>query len=648
MDEPANVSPPANPPGDDHPVSREQPSGPRGPASGASGGKLGSETLRLRPTTIIAISAILAILFFAREVFIPLSLSILLSFLLSIPCSFLERHSVPHVPAVILVVLLALSLLAGIGWLLSSQLFDLAGKLPGYQDVIETKLQALKTSPHSTLGQFNKMLRQTAEELRAPETNDIALAKSTPAPTLSRTNSANLSQEPIPVEIREPQITSWGVLGGMVGPMLRPAANAFLVLVVLFFMLLGREDLRNRVIRLAGTDRIDLTTDALDEASDRVSRYLLMQLAVNTCFGILIGFGLSLIGVPNASLWGCLAMLLRFVPYVGAWIAAVAPLALAFAMHPGWSKLVWTVGLYASVELVTSNFIEPLLYGSSTGVSPLALLMAAIFWTWLWGPIGLLLSTPLTVCLAVLGLHVPRLHVLHVLLGDEPVLTPETRFYQRMLAQDASEAAKIADELLKEKPVEGVYEELMVPALKFAKEDLSRGRLTRKKESFILDSIADLSGDLAEENAESKVNDHPPAPDAEVRKNVIIMPAKDRPDEIAGLLLQRLLSRRGAQSICLTAAALPTAHFDEIEKEGVKIVCISVVPPSTLRRTRYLCKKLRARFPEVKLVLCLWGGPDRLPAARQTLSECGIDSFVGTYAEALNVIHALRAVQQKL
>jgi len=241
---------------------------------------------------------------------------------------------------------------------------------------------------------------------------------------------------------------------------------------------------------------MDLTTDALDEAAGRVSRYLLMQLIVNCCFGVRIGLGLYLIGVPNPLLWGAMATLLRFIPYVGAWIAAAAPLLLAFAIHPGWAKLAWTGGLFLIAEVLTGNIIEPLLYGSSTGVSPVALVLSAIFWTWLWGPIGLLLSTPITVCLAVIGLHVPQLRFLHVLLGDEPVLTPETRFYQRMLAMDRHEVDGIVKAFLKDKTLGATYEQLMLHSLTYAKEDLERGRLTQERETFVLENIGQLVEEL--------------------------------------------------------------------------------------------------------------------------------------------------------
>jgi hypothetical protein len=388
---------------------------------------------------------------------------------------------------------------------------------------------------------------------------------------------------------------------------------------------------------------MDLTTAALDEAAERVSRYLLMQLIVNCCFGLLVGTGLFIIGVPSAPLWGVLAMLLRFVPYVGAWISAVAPLVLAFATAPGWEKLGWTAGLFVTVELITSNVIEPLLYGSSTRVSPLALLMAAIFWTWLWGPIGLLLSTPLTVCLAVMGLHIPQLRFLHVLIGDAPVLTAETRFYQRMLAMDREEAGRIVESLLSEKPLAAVYEELMIPALTYAKDDLSRARLTKERENFVFDNIAEIVGELAEEEndvaARRAKNPENPAPGINGMETfVAVMPAKDKPDEIAGVMLAQILAQRTVGVLSLSASALTSDSLEGLMGRKVKVVCISVVPPTNLRRTRYLCKKLHSRFPQMKLVIGYWGGSHNLALAREFLADCKPDSIACSFDEAIAAI----------
>ena len=331
----------------------------------------------------------------------------------------------------------------------------------------------------------------------------------------------------------------------MVGTGMKPLLSVFMILFVLSFMLSYREDLRDRIVRLAGTERMNLTVDTLNETADRVSRYLLFELLVNLCLGTLIGTGLYFIGVPSPMLWGAMATLLRFVPYVGVWIAAATPLALAFAIDPGWTKFLWTAGLYCSAELTTANIIEPLVYGSQTGVSPVALLLAAIFWTWLWGPIGLLLSTPLTVFVAVAGAHVRKLGFLHVLLSDEPVLTIDARFYQRLLAGDRDEASEIVDEYMKEKPLPALFEEVILPSLGLIEEDRARGRVSRDREFDIFRNLREMVEELCEEHQEphpaTDVHDdtdrqhafQPPT----VPELAVIVPARDAADEIVGLML---------------------------------------------------------------------------------------------------------------
>jgi hypothetical protein len=442
------------------------------------------------------------------------------------------------------------------------------------------------------------------------------------------------------------------MLRSVLGPALKWLASGVMVLVVLIFMLAGREDLRNRVIRLAGTDRMDLTTNALDEAANRVSKYLSMQLIVNCCFGLLIGAGLYVIGVPNPLLWGALAMLLRFIPYVGAWIAASAPLLLAFAIEPGWGKLAWTGGLFLGAELVIGNIIEPLLYGSSTGVAPVALVLAAIFWTWLWGPTGLLLSTPLTVCLAVIGLHVPQFRLLHVLLGDEPVLAPEARFYQRMLALDRHEAEEIVESFLKDKTLSAAYGQLMVPSLIYAKEDLSRGRLSQTRENFVLETISELVNELADEEEDRlesgrEAGTIPQARITEAEPVVAVLGAGSRTDAIGGSMLAKLLAHRGAVVRGLPGDANAETDKTDPVNGRVRIICISAVPPIGWRRVRHLCKRLRLRFPDMKLLLGLWGAKDNLAELRESLSTYKVDSIFTSFEEAVAAIEGLSGIEAK-
>lgn len=587
---------------------------------------------RFRPLSIVAAGVVIAFLFFARDVFVPLSMAVLLSFLLATPCTYLERKGVRRTLSVAVVVGFSFVLFVGLAWLVSSQFYDLAKKLPDYHSVIEEKLKSLKSSPNGTVSKFSKMVQHMAEELEAPDGKEQI-------PDNHQITALPSQTEAIPVEIHQPRFGFFDVLWGVTGPILRPVGTGFMVLVVLIFMLHSREDLRNRMIRLAGTDRMDLTTDTLDEAAQRVSRYLSMQLLVNCCFGFLVGTGLHFIGMPSPWLWGVLALILRFIPFVGPWIAAVPPMMLALAIVPGWEKLAWTTGLFMVVELITSNLVEPVLYGSSTGVSPVALILAAIFWTWLWGPVGLLLSTPLTVCLAVIGLHMPRMRVLHVLLGDEPVLTPETLFYQRLLAKDRQEADGIVEAFLKEKPLTQVCDELLVPALSYAKEDLASGRLGKEKENFIFDNITQLIEDLAEErNDACQVTNPPGGASGETKPAapaVVVIPARGRADEVAGLMFKEILGRRAVHASVLSSSSGLTADCLEVlAGSNARIVCISAVAPNALRRGRHLCKKIRAAFPEIRIIVALWGGPHDLTAAREALAACAPDFVASTFEPA--------------
>jgi predicted PurR-regulated permease PerM len=556
---------------------------------------------------LIGAALVIAGLYFSREVLIPLSVAVLLSFLLAMPCSWLERLHIPRGIAVVTTVLLSLCFVGAIGWLVGSQFYDLAKKLPQYQQTIESKVHSIETQTQGPIARVNRMLRhsnrqrnETSDKTQQPQS---AGAKDGPEET------------PVPVEVQNPPASPFSLVKTMAGTAMKPLLSALMILFVLSFMLTYREDLRDRVVRLAGTERMNLTVDTLDEAADRVSRYLFYQLLVNVSLGIFIGTGLYFIGVPSPMLFGALATLLRFVPYVGVWIAAAFPLLLAFAIDPGWTKFLFTGGLFAAAELVTANVIEPLVYGSQTGVSPVALLLAAIFWTWLWGPIGLLLSTPLTVFLAVTGSHVRRLTFLHVLLSDEPVLTIDARFYQRLLAGDRDEASEIVDEYMEKKTMPELFQEVILPALQLIESDRARGRLARDREIDVFQNLREIveelcqehqkphgTGDVKDDTDQQHVFHPPPLPEL-----ALIVPAKDAADEIVGLMLACLLRSHGVGARALSAMGLTADFLDDVAAMQAKVVCISAVPPTRLRRARYLMKKLRARFPDTKVVVGVWG-----------------------------------------
>lgn len=603
----------------------------------------GNDYAKISSNALIGVALVIAGLYFAREVLIPLSVAVLLSFLLAMPCAWLERLHLPRAIAVAVTVVSAICLVGAIGWLVGSQFYDLAKKLPQYQQTIESKLHSIATQTQGPIARVNRMLKHTTRQLNAPDQQSPQQAATEPQET-----------PPVPVEVQNPPTGPLTLVKGMAGTALKPVLSTLMILFMLAFMLTYREDLRDRIVRLAGTERMNMTVDTLNEAASRVSRYLLFQLLVNLCLGILIGVGLYFIDVPSPMLWGAMVTLLRFIPYVGVWIAAATPLLLAFAIEPGWAKFLWTAGLFCGGELVTSNVIEPFLYGSQTGVLPAALLLAAIFWTWLWGATGLLLSTPLTVFLAVTGSHVRRLGFLHVLLSDEPVLGVDARFYQRLLANDRDEAGEIIDEFMKEKPLPAVFEEVILPSLQLLEADRARGRIARDREFDVFQNLREIVEELCDEHMEPHATDvhddrdqqhafHTPA----LPELVVIVPAKDTADEIVGLMLACLLRSHGVGARALSAMGLTADFLDDVGAVRANVVCISAVPPTKLRRARYLLKKLRARFSETKIVIGVWGlkRDDSLFSEKEV--DAAPDTFVVSLSEAVTTLIAMSGVPDK-
>ena len=420
---------------------------------------------------------VVAALYWARDVAIPVALAALLSFLLAPVVIRLQRWGLSRMPAVLAVVLLAFTLIGALGWIVAGQLSNLASQLPAYGENIESKIRSLEAPTGGTLDKAVNTYLELTEKL-----SGYAPGK--------RGQSA--PSEVTKVEIVDPPISAMQFLRNAIGPVLGPLSVAGIVIVLVIFMLLKREDLRDRVIRLMGPGQVNLTTQALDEAASRVSRYLLMQSVINGLHGLAVGTGLFILGVPNAALWGLLSAVLRFIPYVGPLMAAFMPIGLSLAVFDGWTRPLLTMGLFLVLETVSNNLIEPWLYGAKTGVSSLALILAALFWTWLWGSIGLILSTPLTVCLMVMGKYIPQLEFFTILLGDQPVLDAKTRFYQRILAMDQEEATELVEKSLKEESFVSVCDTILVPSLGLAEEDRHRGILEEGRAKFILQSMKEI------------------------------------------------------------------------------------------------------------------------------------------------------------
>jgi len=587
-----------------------------------------------RAVTIVATLLVAAVLYFAREVFIPFALALLLSFLLAPSVTILQRLRIPKVPSVVTVVSFAAAIIAAVGWLVSTQLYDVANKLPNYQATIQKKLKAIKPSGIGVFGKTSRMIKETGEELSRA-------AKESAPPETEQSDAA----KPIPVEVHAPQPTSLEVMHRVLGSVLNPLATAGIVAIFVIFMLIYMEDMRDRFLRLVGMAKLNVTTQALDDAAARVSRFLLMNLVVNVTYGIPIGIGLYFIGVPNAVLWGLLATLLRFIPYLGPWVAASFPVALAFAVDPGWTMFVATVALFIVVELISNNAIEPWLYGASTGLSPIAVIVAAVFWTWLWGPVGLFLSTPLTVCLAVMGRYFPQLGFFYILLADEPVLSIETRFYQRLVARDPEDAATLVKDFLKERPLVAVYDEVILPALSMTEAGRQQGTLRADHQKQIWENTRALVEELAdhvdaqpqhEGDDVDAVGSTPPSPARISHVSVACIPARDHSDEIAATIIVQLLERRGVGAKAFSADALTAEFIEEMRRLPLSVICLCTVAPPAWRHAKYLCKRLRGQFPGTKLLAITWGAKEEIDEIQKRVGLDPSDIVVKTIAHAVD------------
>ena len=523
---------------------------------------------------------------------IPVALAILLTFLLSPVADALERIALRRLPSVILVVVLTFSLLGGIGWIVTLQFGSLANELPKYTRNIRQKIADVRGAGK---GGALEIVQKTVDEVKSEihKGDEPTKAKDQRSPVIVQ-----------PVE----SFTFWAVRSA-IGPMVERFASAGLVIVLVIFMLIQREDLRNRLIRLVGYGRLTVTTRALEEAGHRISRYLLMQTIINSSFGLAVGLALYLIGVPYAILWGFLAAVLRFIPYVGPFAAAILPSALSLAVFDGWRWPIVVVGLFLALELLNNMVLEPLLYGESAGVSGVGLLVAIAFWTWLWGPVGLVLATPLTVCVVVLSKYVPGMDFIGVLISDQPAMESNMSYYQRLLAMDQAEAAEIVEEHLKTHPQDQIFDAVLIPALNYTRRDRELGRLTEDGEQFVFRATRDILEDLnsLKPQSSSEVSDSQPAtidensPVILPKVRILGCPAQDEADELALLMFRQLLDGTRYEVEIMSDAMLTAEVVARIGEKSPAMICIAAVPPGGLAQTRYLCKRLRARFPNPRL-----------------------------------------------
>ncbi|HTU25080.1 MAG TPA: AI-2E family transporter [Pirellulales bacterium] len=591
----------------------------------------------------------IAALYFAREVLLPLALAILLSFVLAPLVRRLERWGSRRVPAVLVVVVVAFLGLGLLGYLLAMQTYDFVQNLPQYKDNIIAKIEFFEGTGEGVVRRVTDTLEEVRDKIShkggekiQPANPDTPLHESlSPGTPLTAGSEQPPDVMPTPVEVVN-GLSAQAIAQTVLGPIILPIGTAAMVVVFVVFMLIERENLRNRIIHLIGSRQLSVATQALDDAASRVSRYLVMQGIVNSVFGLVVAVGLFLIGVPNALIWGILAAVLRFLPYIGPWIAAALPIVLAAAVFQGWSRPLLVLALFIGNELVTNNVIEPWLYGSSTGISTMGILVSAVFWTWLWGPVGLVLATPLTVCLAVMGRYVPHMSFLHTLLSDEEILSPDLRFYQRLLAMDPEEATDVAEEYWQEHGLESLYDKVFVPALSLAEQDRLEGDLDESRQRFILSTIRELVDEFGAkcQHAASEVANEAAQESGSVAPSasLICLPARDEADEIVGLMLGQLLAAQGIALKLLSVQSLAGEMLAQVSAEAPHVVCVSALPPLAATHARYLCKRLRPKFPELKIVVGLWQTGERTKKAQERLAEIGIDRFVNSLAEATEYV----------
>jgi predicted PurR-regulated permease PerM len=601
---------------------------------------------------LIIFIGLVAILYFGRPVFVPLAVAILLAFILAPLVRALHRWHLGRIPSILTVVIIAFVIIFGLGMILAEQVTHLAAALPQYQATLTKKIDELRgmTAGRGTLGQASDVLRNLNRELKN-EPGAIAEQHTIP----------------VPVEVLPPVPGPLEVIQKIINPLLDPLMTTGIIIVFVIFFLVQREDLRDRLIRLAGSTDLHRTTIAIDDAGHRLSRYLLTQTALNAAFGVIIGGGLALIGVPNPVLWGILAAVLRFVPYIGAFIAAAFPLALAVAVDPSWTTVILTAALFVTVELIVGQVLEPLLYGHSTGISPVAVVVAAMFWTWLWGPIGLLLSTPLTVCLDVLGRHVDRLRFLDILLGSKPALNPPECLYHLILSGNSDEAFEQAESMLKTKSLSSFYDEVAIEGLRLAAIDAHRGVLDLNGLQRIRAAVGGLVADLSHfedvmppagiTKAVADATKPTPSPSTElpmVRRDqlhgawvsataVLCIPGPGPLDEAAAAILAQILEKHGLGVRVEKHQVVSPENIFHLGGDGVALVCLSYIDVGDAPvRARAAIRRVQRQIPNATVLVGLWGpNKDESGAIR---SELKANYYANSFSEAARL--CIKAAQR--
>ncbi len=613
-------------------------------------------------TGVVVVSA----LYFARDVLIPITLAVFLTFFLAPVVRLLQRVRLPKVAAVVVSVVLALAIILLVGGIIGAQLRSLVADAPQYQTTVVSKFESLHTMANGLVKQVTGRLGAVYEPPKS-------------APNAPGDVEAD---QPIPVVIESGSTGYLETARVILEPILSPLSTLAIVLIVTIFILVRQEDLRDRLIRLFGSNDLHRTTLAIDDATHRLTRYFLTQAAINASFGLLIGVGLYFIGLPSPILWGLLAALLRFVPYIGSITAGVLPVALAAAVDPGWSKALWTAGLFIVAEGVTGQVLEPVLYGSSTGLSPTAVVIVAIFWSWIWGPIGLILSTPLTLCLVVLGRHVRHLEFFDVLLGDRPALTPVETLYQRLLAGDPDEVLEQAEGLLKGRALSSYYDDIALKALRLVANDIARGVLQpaqlERIQEVMLELIADLEPhedvdpvltaaqakaavvEVAGITRPDRETTTQPAPQGQVaesanlpdvwrtERSVLCVAGRDPLDGVVASMLAQLLRKHGLGAQAAMHSEVSRFAINTLDTTGVAMIFVTYAellgnPP----HMRYLLRRIQRRFPSRPVLVGFWEPEDELLKDPSAQELAGATAFISSFHDAVSkCLEEAKKVQQ--
>jgi predicted PurR-regulated permease PerM len=572
-----------------------------------------------------SIVLVVATLYFAQAVLLPVVFAILLSFVLTPMATWLERRGAGRLLSVLIVTSFACLVIGVLLGVVILQVQSLAAELPSYKTTITNKIETLYESGRGAFAELSDTVAEISDKLKKME------------------KMPDQETPPVPVTVEQVQYLTW--LQTMVGNTLEALLQIGVVLILVIFILLNREDLRNRFIRLSGTKSLTSTTRALDDAQQRISRYLMAQLIVNASYGMTVAIGLWLIGVPYAMLWGFLTAVLRYIPYIGPWLGAAFPIVMAVAVFETWMPLVWVLLLFIVLELFSNNVMETWLYGRSIGVSNIAILVTAVFWTWVWGPLGLVLSTPMTACLVVLARYVPAFNFLEVLLGDRPVLPTHITLFQRLLAKDDDEAWDLVQEYPTQHPAIEIYDDVLLPVLQRAQVAHDRGDLSAEDLQFIHRCVgqfieelpgaerADAGGEAAAAAGGSDGDDD------QLRPSVVGCAIRSAGDDHAARMLGKMLGRKFRYDVLTSDTVLGELRA-HLEDEMPAAVCLFATPPGGVTQTRLLCKRLRREFPDLKICVLIWRKDDDDPRLAEQFENCA-NVFATNLVELRGKLHTL-------